>query len=325
MSTFTAVSKKESIERLLSEGKHSNAEIAEMTNTSPGYVAKVKSLRKSHGYEEKPSGSGTGGVEGEHQSGSAVRKDKPEIVPRSKKSQDPLSNEDRKTIYRAFQEGKQPPEVIAEHGFSSEAVDSEYQYFMRFSPFNVRKFQDSIMTRPDVKHSKDQRVKTLVKVHQQRPLTDGELLEVMGLVMAEKWKSGQVRGHKDAETEASEKVESMQKFMELSEERERELQRQNVSLRSEISLAYKQGYKEGLERGRGEGCTFSWELLRFVLKELHPNAPDDKLGRLADQYWDMFKDTLLHAEKQKIWQKLILQYPSCFDCGSMENHRIDNS
>jgi hypothetical protein len=189
----TAITKREKIMRLLSEGTHSTRNIAKMADTTEAYVWKEKSRLKT--------------------SGLLVKQDT-EVVSKTRRidifssnnsllSIPQANHEDVKIIYREFGLGRTPAHIISEYGFHPELVEMEYQRFLRFQKeYDIytlqRKFLQNYEQYILQAANNNEAVNSLVQKHRKDGKLDAdELISLINSVVDEKYKVGKISAVND--------------------------------------------------------------------------------------------------------------------------------
>jgi hypothetical protein len=140
--------KKEQILELLAEGKHSVEEIARIVHTTEANVYKEKSKARGLYLRRKTRSDEMVMVAGESDSfGLPSQRLKPEGNHHYQYLNIPaLDSEGIKKLYTEFKDGKKPADIIADHGFHPEAVEKEYQRFMKNNERDIDVFQNKIIS-----------------------------------------------------------------------------------------------------------------------------------------------------------------------------------
>jgi biotin operon repressor len=182
-------SKREKIRQLLSEGNHSAKDIARIVGTTNAYVWKEKSKLKT--------------------AGCLIQRDT-EVI--SKTSQLNIYTNNRllnlpeldqggvSKLYDEFLFGRRPAEVIAEHGFHPELVESEYQRFLRLEEYDIGSLQNKFFL-----HFKEALQSTnnfTIKSFLEKYRTNGKLIiaEFINLtewLLAERYRLGKISAIRD--------------------------------------------------------------------------------------------------------------------------------
>lgn len=142
------INKKEQILDLLAEGKLSVKEIARTVHTTEANVYKERSKARGVLIRRKTRSDEMVMVAGEPDTSSLLsRRSKPEGNHHYPYLNIPdLDREGIKKLYTEFNEGKKPPNIIANHGFHPEVVEKEYQRFMEMNERDIDVFQNKIIS-----------------------------------------------------------------------------------------------------------------------------------------------------------------------------------
>lgn len=142
------INKKEQILDLLAEGKLSVKEIARTVHTTEANVYKERSKARGVLIRRKTRSDEMVMVVGEPDTSSLLsRRSKPEGNHHYPYLNIPdLDREGIKKLYTEFNEGKKPPNIIANHGFHPEVVEKEYQRFMEMNERDIDVFQNKIIS-----------------------------------------------------------------------------------------------------------------------------------------------------------------------------------
>jgi biotin operon repressor len=122
--------KREKIAKLLSEGNHSDKEIARLVGTSEGYVWKEKSKMKTAGVLISRN---TEVISNTSQLNIYAA---PTLV-----NLPPLGPVEFMKLYSEFRIGKKPAEIISVYGFHPDIVEFEYQRFLRLEEYDIHYLQ----------------------------------------------------------------------------------------------------------------------------------------------------------------------------------------
>jgi hypothetical protein len=174
--------KKEQILHLLAEGKLPVKEIAKIVHTTEANVYKEKSKARGLYLRRKTRSDEMVMVAGESDSFALPsQRLKPEGNHHYQYLNIPaLDSEGIKKLYTEFKDGKKPVDIIADHGFHPEAVEKEYQRFMKNNERDIDVFQNKIISTVIKRPSKN--TKPLVEKYKTNGfLTDNELSELVRL------------------------------------------------------------------------------------------------------------------------------------------------
>jgi hypothetical protein len=172
--------KKEQIIALLSEGKFSVKDIARMAHTTEANVYKEKSKARGLFIRRKTRSDEMVMVAGDSNSATLPsQRLKTERNNRYNYLNVPdLDADSVKKLYGEFKAGKKPSDIIADHGFHPEAVEKEYQRFLKMNERDIDVFQNSLISNIIKRPSKN--TKPLLDKYKTRGyLTDMSYLSCM--------------------------------------------------------------------------------------------------------------------------------------------------
>ena len=143
--------KKEQIIALLSEGKFSIKDIARIVHTTEANVYKEKSKAKGLFIRRKTRSDEMVMVAGESDSFVALPSQRLKPVSNNNNHYPYLNVPDLdadgvKKLYREFNAGKKPAEIIANNGFHPEVVEKEYQRFLKMNERDIDVFQNKLIS-----------------------------------------------------------------------------------------------------------------------------------------------------------------------------------
>lgn len=179
--------KKEQIIALLSEGKFSVKDIARIVHTTESNVYKEKSKARGLFIRRKTRSDEMVMVAGE--SDSLVALPSQRLKPVSNNGYHYLNVPDLdadgvKKLYSEFKAGKKPADIIADQGFNPEAVEKEYQRFMKMNERDIDVFQNDLISKIIKRPSR--KTKPLLDKYKTRGyLTEHELSELYALKLRE--------------------------------------------------------------------------------------------------------------------------------------------
>ena len=178
--------KRNIILKLLSEGTYSTKDIAKIANTTEGYVSKEKSKLKTAGL--------------------LVRRDT-QVISRTSSHLSIYANnslinvpqaetESLKILYRELMNGKKPQEIIAEHGFHPDLVESESQRFQRLVENDIeflqRRFFSGFEQDLLILAANNNTISSLVQKYKNDGiLSIDDFMNLTRLMMNEKYRTGE--------------------------------------------------------------------------------------------------------------------------------------
>ena len=182
--------KKEQIIALLSEGKYSVKDIARIVHTTEANVYKEKSNARSLFKSRKTRSDEMVMVTGESNSFANLSSQRLKSEGNNNNNHyhylniPDLDPDGIKKLYSEFKTGKKPADIIADHGFHPEAVEKEYQRYMKMNERDIDVFQNKLIS--TVIDPPSRNIRALLDKYKTRGfLTEPELSKLIAIKLRE--------------------------------------------------------------------------------------------------------------------------------------------